>query len=541
MPLTHVPVQQQQSAASDQFTSSSHAVQPQPLPARPLPIAVWEEHLLPMLMCKNAARLGCTCKALRAVVREHSAGDLGRVKLKTLQAVLTTFPRAQSMRLEDFEDACGEEQREALFPWLREGGRGRYLKGITAGLLGRDAQGFVHKALQQGALPSLQHIDVSLRCEIHRASLTNNLLRSLCELRMVFTYTENQEDTFPQLEALGLVRQLPALVRLEICVDGYADYSVRWPPFIPPSLRALHIEECQSESPCRRDSLLLCAFPGMLEASGARLDRLEVLIPADFESMGDGLVHLTQALRHCSPTLKGFLLSTDSGGPVVVYGRDEDDDRDQKERLRMQWADVLAGVSACRELHVLVFPEIILEPLFPPGTAFSRLTHLEICDHERVHPPDAGVMGLWELVASGGLPALAKLSLNLEGCWVSLEDVRTRVTPAFEAVAGTLTHLHLQGLSDPDGNVRGDEADVGYELGVAMGKLRRLKDLGLDLFRDGRAYHAMAQGLASSPPPCSGKWKCSHVSVPIPTSWGACFSRAYGSSARSTSTPAWPS
>jgi hypothetical protein len=40
-------------------------------------MAVWEDHLLPLLTCKDAARLGCTCKALRGVVREHFRGDLG--------------------------------------------------------------------------------------------------------------------------------------------------------------------------------------------------------------------------------------------------------------------------------------------------------------------------------------------------------------------------------------------------------------------------------------------------------------------------------
>jgi hypothetical protein len=32
-------------------------------PSRALPVAVWEDHLLPLLTCKDAARLGCTCKA----------------------------------------------------------------------------------------------------------------------------------------------------------------------------------------------------------------------------------------------------------------------------------------------------------------------------------------------------------------------------------------------------------------------------------------------------------------------------------------------
>jgi hypothetical protein len=79
-----------------------------------------------------------------------------------------------------------------------------------------------------------------------------------------------------------------------------------------------------------------------------------------------------------------------------------------------------------------------------------------------------------------------------------VEEVRARVVPALEAVAGTLTHLYL-GKFDGRGWVDEEvEVEVGYELGVAMGKLRRLKDLALGLFGDGRAFHALAQGLAAS-------------------------------------------
>jgi hypothetical protein len=168
------------------------------------------------------------------------------------------------------------------------------------------------------------------------------------------------------------------------------------------------------------------------------------------------------------------------------------------ERLRVQWADVLAGVSACRELQVLVLPYITAKPSFPLEHAVSLLNHLEISDYdEQERPPDAGVVGLWELMASGGLPALAKLSVSLEGrAWGDMEAVRTRVVPAFEAVAGTLSQLHLR--HDAHSGPGGKEVEVGYELGVAVGKLRRLKDLRLDLSRDGRAYHAFAQGLAAS-------------------------------------------
>jgi hypothetical protein len=165
------------------------------------------------------------------------------------------------------------------------------------------------------------------------------------------------------------------------------------------------------------------------------------------------------------------------------------------ERLRVQWADVVAGVSACRELQVLVLPPIEVEPLFPPGTAFRRLTHLEMSDHAREHPAAAGVMGLWEVMASGGLPALAELSVRLEGRWGEVEEVMTRVVPAFEAVAGTLTHLCLEKSDIEEWLDAG--VDVGYELGVAVGKLRRLKDLALDLSQDGRVYRAVAQGLAT--------------------------------------------
>jgi hypothetical protein len=78
-----------------------------------------------------------------------------------------------------------------------------------------------------------------------------------------------------------------------------------------------------------------------------------------------------------------------------------------------------------------------------------------------------------------------------------VEEARSRVTPALEAVAGTLTHLHLEKF-DQELGWSGDEVKVSYELGAAVGKLWRLKDLALDLSQDGRVYHAVAQGLAAN-------------------------------------------
>jgi hypothetical protein len=468
-------------------------------PPQPLPAAVWEDHLLPLLWSKEAARLGCTCKALRGVVREHFK-DLRGLSLRKLQAALTTFPRARTMSL--VTGVRTKEDIERAMEWLRVGGHGGSITAMRASR--SDIQSAVHAALQKGALPSLSGVDAHLEYETHRESLRGGFLSGMHELRLDMTVLDAMK---PQLAALGLVRQLPALAKLEIYMNTHEfNDSMEWPPFIPPSLKELCIES---------DDALMCpallrALPGMLEASGARLERLEVPIPWEFEDVGDGLVHLAQALRCCSPTLKRFGLSSD-GGSISVKSTSPDYG-DQVERLRVQWADVLAGVSACCELQVLKLLHIEVEPmeiefLFPPGTAFARLTDIEISHYKRDHPPEAGAMGLWELMASGGLPALAKLRLRLEDRLEGREEVKTWVRPAFEAVAGTLTHLYIRCLLP--GARRSDKILVGYELGVAVGKLRRLKDLALDLLDKGWAYHAVAQGLAAGggDPPLPVLWR----------------------------------
>jgi hypothetical protein len=349
---------------------------------------------------------------------------------------------------------------------------------------GATASDLIHTALQDGMFPSLKAMDVNLALESARASLTQGLLGGMHELRLT---VECKHGLGPQMAALGLVRQLPALATLELNVHGGGNDPVQWPPFLPPALKALHIDGSWAWS---WTDGLLPALPGMLGASGARLERLELTIAWQYEFLGDGLVHVAQALRCCSPTLKALHIASDADDQLVCDSEAEDYE-DQKALLRVEWTELLAGVSACRELQVLKLPAYVeAESLFPPGTAFPRLTHLEIGDDAREHPLGAGGVELWEVMASGGLPALANLWVTLEGREGGMEEVRSRVAPGLEAVAGTLTHLRL--------GWRCNEVSVGHELGVAVGKLRRLEDLALDLSDDGRVYHAFARGVAGS-------------------------------------------
>jgi hypothetical protein len=462
-------------------------------------MAVWEDHLLPLLTCQDVGPLGCRCKALKGIVREHFK-DLDWIKWNQLQAALATFPKARVVWLKNPSNEWRDVDKQALLQWLREEGRGRYLEGITLDNVYSRHSDLVHEALQDGVLPSLRRVDVNMEKFAHRASLRDGYLGAMRELLLaVDCRLDGIDQTAPrqlQLAALDLVRQLPALAKLELFVYGEDDEPVQWPPFIPPSLRELRIDAQQRYAGSSIiESQLLRYLPGMFGASGARLDRLEVLMPDEFENLGNGLVHVAQALRCCVPTLKSFLLLTGEYG-VMYHDEGDDEYGIRMERLRAQWGDVLAGLVACSELQVLVLPPIKIEPLFPFSAVFGRLTHLQIYDHERVAPPDAGVVGLWELMASGGLPALAKLSVTLDGRWGGVDEVRARMVPAFEALAGTLTHLHIDKTEWC--SFTSDAVDLGCKLGVAVGKLRRLRDLSLDLWDDGRAYHAMAQGVTAS-------------------------------------------
>jgi hypothetical protein len=76
---------------------------------------------------------------------------------------------------------------------------------------GKTASDLIHTALREGALPSLRGASTNLRDEPYRAALTEGLLGGMHELRLSLNC---DHELAPQLAALGLVRQLPALGKL---------------------------------------------------------------------------------------------------------------------------------------------------------------------------------------------------------------------------------------------------------------------------------------------------------------------------------------
>jgi hypothetical protein len=269
-------------------------------------MSIWEYHLLPQLTCKDAARLVCTCKVLNGVVREQLR-DLGNIEVDKLSAALTTFPRARAVALDDARPGRGGGEEPAT-QWLCFSSHGKHLEVVTVENDSGPAKDLVHTALQQGALPSLKTVSASLKFATHRASLTQGLLRAMLELRVTLEpYHNGGSEAGAQLEALGLVRQLPALAKLRVRIVGRGVDLVQWPAFIPLSLKALHIDVAETGA---LSQSLLGALPGMLGASGATLDRLEVLIPCAPEYFGEALVHVAQALRSCSSTLRSLRIMT---------------------------------------------------------------------------------------------------------------------------------------------------------------------------------------------------------------------------------------
>jgi hypothetical protein len=237
-----------------------------------------------------------------------------------------------------------------------------------------------------------------------------------------------------------------------------------FPPFIPPSLKTLAITQVRILESLFRE------LPSMLQASGARLERIRT------ESIFE--VSLAPVLRTCSSTLKAVQLCDFSG-------------RGSTETI----SELVGGLmSCCATLEVLICPWSVFSALPATCPAFPRLTTLRL---EGANENVEWVSPAWDIMANGRLPALA--TLHIKGVtgrsWGTGEnggEGKRRLGRAFEAVGGTLRRLTLVGSWGGD-----LPAGACYELGAAIGKLRRLMYLSVSL-SDGQYYHAVGRGVAAS-------------------------------------------
>jgi hypothetical protein len=432
-----------------------------------LPLSVWREHLRPVLPVKEVVRLRRVCKALKAMVTEWPM-NLKHAWPSRLEPALRCFPATVSLTIVELEPlAPAEESR--MVELLR--GHGGTLKDVNA--QGGGAERLLLSAVRAGALPKLTFFYFPLANPIHREILAGGTLGCLEQV----TLSIKQAEHFAALEHL---RRLPHLHTIYLKCNGVQETTL--PPFIPPTLKSLLLEV----QPYANLESLLRQLPHVLRASGASLE--EIGVDTYDETAVEFGAALAQVLRACSPTLKRlkllcrwrYILST-----ACVAG-------------------LLPGLTSCCDtLEVLSCPWAVFSALPATCPTFPRLTKLHV-PAGRDEEVDLASPG-WEVMANGRLPALASIVIGNVGKFRSschepggASEGAGRLARAFEAVAGTLNRLILSGQIIPGG--RGDDLPAGacYELGAAIGKLRRLRYLKLDLFTDGRAYYAVGRGLAAS-------------------------------------------
>jgi hypothetical protein len=421
---------------------------------------VWHEHLSPLLSVKEAAGLRGVCKALKVLVMGWPM-HLETLEEGELEEALTCFPATERFTMY-YDEPLDPAEESRIMETLR--GHGGTLKHV---MLEADGKQLHSSAVRAGALPNLASIFLNLKDPDSRHILSEGVLRLLEEAEVYFFDPEH-------VAAVEPLRHLPHLRRLLLsCPDTVAAF----PPCIPPSLKALTM----GRSPGPTVGALLRDLLPMLQASGASLEELELHI-----TWGDlgakGAPSLAQVLRACSSTLKTLKL-TDTGG--ASFGT-------------ACTRDLMPGLmSCCATLEVLHCPWAVFCALPATCPTFPRLTELSIQGGAGDKNVDLASPA-WDIVAAGRLPALATLTIADE-TQLSLTQGQGggagggRRARAWAAVAGTLKRLSIR--CRPTGYL---SAGACFEVGAAVGRLRRLRYLELDFIRDGRDYHALGQGLAAS-------------------------------------------
>jgi hypothetical protein len=204
-------------------------------------------------------------------------------------------------------------------------------------------------------------------------------------------------------------------------------------------------------------------------------------MPSKFSAQGGAA--LGQVLRACSSSLKSAKLFT----RILVFGT-------------AYIRELVPGITSCCDtLELLHCHWAVFSALPATCPSFARLTELTLGGgRER---DTAFTPGVWDTVAKGGLPALKSFSTSLMFESGGPGKTFYRLARALEAVAGTLQRLSLFGPPEQDppaGAEQDPPAGACYELGAAVGKLRRLSHLSIGVFKDGRDFHYMGQGVAAS-------------------------------------------
>jgi hypothetical protein len=290
------------------------------------------------------------------------------------------------------------------------------------------------------------------------------MLRLLEEVEVTVTNVNLEE----QVAALERLRHLSHLRRLKLTCNRVPEAAL--PPIIPHSLKALHFSAPDM-------SIWLCELPSMLQASEATLEEIGVHTGV---LSAEGGAALVQVLRSCSPALKTVKL------------------KDARGTLRPASIQALLPglVSCCDTLEVLTCPWAVFSALPATCPTFTRLATLHV---QGAYPRDIDLASpAWDMMANGRLPALARLTIETQRDFVlgeGVEDGGGRLACAFEGVAGTLRRLTL--LRDSNVMNAGLPAGAAHELGAAIGKLRRLRYLHLQL-KHGGDCAAVGRGMAAS-------------------------------------------
>jgi hypothetical protein len=442
--------------------------------ATAFPRPVWLDHLLPPLEAHEAVPLRATRRAIRAIVADLPA-DLGARPVKHLKPMLTCFPKAKTVHLHDI-GFLDPGQQDSLIAWLGE--RGHSLTRVQRMPISVEA--FHRRAWAAGVFRSVKSVSLFLPKRGDMDLLLAGAVRGVETICVGLS----REPPKVERDALKLLRTFPALKELSYFTDPGAG-DVHLPPFIPPTLEALSLSLLTAK-PVR----LLGSLPPMIESSGARLRSLKL----DLEELEDPAV-----ARGVRSLFQGSA-STLEEVKLVVRGATFES--------AVELAEVLAS---CQHLARLEAP-INTFAVLPRGghVTLSRLAHLRLSysggvgagdDDSDDDSDDEGSLSspaMWGLMARGGLPSLSSLSLDSYqwGRWKGKAMV-----PAFEAVAGTLKELRLTRWSFKHATEEDDSDEMLRQLGEAIGRLRRLETLELDIRGCGHPYHLIGQGMAEGSNP----------------------------------------